>query len=440
MQQLPFKKIVNRTVDWSDQPLSSSNSTVADLTLKFEFGGQDKVGPVAAMLHVVPGKALTGELTEQTLSIDISPAQLSGAVADCQAAWWKHVIERRRISVSLSRQPYYYYHFHQKSESPVTVSEFNADILPQLTDEGHKLFTVIFRPGGTRYADTKKFGGRLRDVLQQKQDLRILINSEKFLAPWNFLYLGDNNSPPNTENFLGIRHLVEHDLEDAPLVDTEMAAPSRLSIQVDENIDVNDTTRRYGAIASFVKLLADRRIGKKDRNTKAEFLSALKSGAEESIFYFLCHGESGDDVKANFDNTTLYLTQRQSDQKEGITPSDIKASLDRTGPLKGRPLVFINSCRALKTGSIFYFGFASPFLHNDARAVVGSEIEMPVVFAKDFSKRFFEEFFRGGVDRSVGKVLLSLRREYLREHVNPLGLAYSLYRGGTLHLPVGVLP
>src|ERR1051325_3335169 len=48
--------------------------------------------------------------------------------------------------------------------------------------------------------------------------------------------------------------------------------------------------------------------------------------------------------------------------------------------LKGRPLVFINSC----------------------------------------------DFFRGGPENTIGKILLSSRRRYLEGLCNPLGLAYSL--------------
>ena len=56
--------------------------------------------------------------------------------------------------------------------------------------------------------------------------------------------------------------------------------------------------------------------------------------------------------------------------------------------------------------------------------------------------KFFTEFFQGGPENTIGKILLRSRRRYLNNLSNPLGLAYSLYRGGDVYLeaPLSALP
>jgi hypothetical protein len=394
------------------------------------------------MMRIIPGPRLQSQIEEQVVPVELSIANLAGAVADCQAVWWEHVIEGRSLITEIMNgglKPTRYA-YHRESKRPVSESIFRERILPKLAEAGDKLFVSIFRPNTRAYAKTKKVGGILRDLALQTPDLRILIRSDTFRAPWNFLYLG-NPRDPRIDDFLGYRHLVEHDLADAPLMESAMAAtPLKLAVHVDENIDRDAASTHFAAVADFLALLDKYDIGRQKRNYRQTFLDALRAGASENIFYFLCHGVAGDDTKANSDRVALYLTQSSGVAIEAIDPGDIQASLDRSGPLEGRPLVFINACRAMKSGSVYYDGFAKQFLNNEARSVLGPEIEMPVVFARDFAKRFFEEFFRGGTTKSVGRVLLELRREYLSEYLNPLGLAYSLYRGSDLHLSVGLVP
>ena len=61
---------------------------------------------------------------------------------------------------------------------------------------------------------------------------------------------------------------------------------------------------------------------------------------------------------------------------------------------------------------------------------------MNTVFADDFARAFLTLFFQG---ESVGTILLTLRRRYLREG-NPLALAYTLYSDADLRLDRRLLP
>lgn len=438
--------LTDATVGWTAAPPQAGAALKDGLTLSFEAAslhrtantagmvGMVGMAGIEVMLRVIPGPQLQARLPESMdllVPLAISKAKLAGAVAECQGEWWREVVERH----SLLR----HYPYHEKSFRPVSDSVFNSEVLPRLAKAGSGLFAAIFRPGEPRFRATKALGGVLRDLLLQERDLRILVRSDDFFAPWNFMYVGDWKLP-KVEHFLGFRHLVEHDAEAALAFDPVMPSFSELAFHFNEDIDLNPKTGAHAAGQKFLALLQQFGIARHQRNDKQTFLAALEKEADESVFYFLCHGTAGDDLRPNSDATRLFLTQPQGGGPEAISPSDLLLAFDNRGPLRGQPLVFINACRALKSGSIYFDGFASHFLNNDARCVLGPEIEMPVVFARDFAQRFFEEFFRAGPLKSVGQVLLDLRRDFFAQGLNPLGLAYSLYRGSDVYLSAVPIP
>jgi hypothetical protein len=85
--------------------------------------------------------------------------------------------------------------------------------------------------------------------------------------------------------------------------------------------------------------------------------------------------------------------------------------------------------------STFYESFGRVFLSRQASAVIGPQTEVPALFAGEFARCFFEEFFQGGSDNSLALVLHRLRRKMWDQYCNPLGLVYSLYRGADIFLP-----
>jgi hypothetical protein len=66
-------------------------------------------------------------------------------------------------------------------------------------------------------------------------------------------------------------------------------------------------------------------------------------------------------------------------------------------------------------------------MEKGSRGVIGTECSIPALFAAEWAKRFFNRFLSG---ESVGQAFLELRREFLREHHNVLGLLYALYCDG----------
>jgi hypothetical protein len=70
-----------------------------------------------------------------------------------------------------------------------------------------------------------------------------------------------------------------------------------------------------------------------------------------------------------------------------------------------------------------------------AYAFIGTEAQIPTLFADDFGKRFVEEYLRG---EPLGKIMCNARKFYARKYHNPFGLYYTLYGDGKVRLKQSV--
>ncbi|MGE5141352.1 MAG: CHAT domain-containing protein, partial [Rudaea sp.] len=158
----------------------------------------------------------------------------------------------------------------------------------------------------------------------------------------------------------------------------------------------------------------------------------LREGAN-AILYFYCHAISkGINDVGGPDASALLFTGFQA-----VTLGDLRLTAPVKKPLSGAPLIFINACESAQLSPLFYDGFVPYFIARGARGVIGTECQIPAVFADEFGRRFFDRFLCG---EPLGQSFLDLRREFLDRHNNPLGLLYALYSDGdTLVAPPLVL-
>src|SRR3546814_19060302 len=63
-------------------------------------------------------------------------------------------------------------------------------------------------------------------------------------------------------------------------------------------------------------------------------------------------------------------------------------------------------------------------MNKGARGVIGTECRMPAQFAAQWADAFFDALLAG---QPLGETVLALRRGFLSEHGNPLGLLYGLH-------------
>ena len=94
------------------------------------------------------------------------------------------------------------------------------------------------------------------------------------------------------------------------------------------------------------------------------------------------------------------------------------------GRFPRHPLVFLNADESALMSPPLSGGFIPFLVQRGARAVIGLECPLVADFADRFAREFWRRFLEEG--RSVGEIVLTLRRHYLEEH-NPLALAYTLY-------------
>lgn len=370
--------------------------------------------------------------------IPLTPEKLWGHVGACRRVWYESAVYHKEAGKFLLQE-------HWDFSSLPWVKE---KLLPQLAVAGARLFEAIFFPEKSakerdRFVRLRKIGERLQELTYERS-LFMRITSDSFYAPWNLIYshnLVDRVSGTDfqREGFWGYRHLVEHTPQSGGRA-SELATdwPLQIGVHVDGNIDTQLGVTTNRDVLAHLSSYAPEALSLIERRSKRELSSALaedpRQGLKDHILYFCCHATVEGDTAPRIDESYLALT----DSDAHITTGDLRFWVGENKFARS-PIVFLNACESAQMNSVFYQGFAALFLGLDASTVIGTQTEIPAVFAGEFARRFFEEFFQGDVDktalkRQIGTILLRMRQEFLDTYNNPLGLLYSLYRGADVHL------
>jgi hypothetical protein len=360
--------------------------------------------------------------------------EVTTVVEDVRHAWQKGVIDYRvDIPDSKERE----YPFLDGWDHRDTPQHLNA-VGPGLAIAGNKLFNEVFRP--------PKAGPELMDIARRIQlasatgPMTIEVISDCLFLPWWLMYtqpdgteLSFDGSNWMPEGFWGARHAIEHRIPAPGDYYRMEAADGRLRVGL--NVDSSMDTKQYKVVAPVVDFFKrDGRFATKDRTTRNELARAMrKDEFDDQIAYFCCHMKVAGDFAGrdgpNFAAATMTLTD------EPITVLDVRFWLEHR-QLEAHPLVFFNCCQGGQMQSLFYHSFAAELLARAANCVVGSQVDVPYVFAPEYARQFFEDFLKG--NRRVGFIVRDLANVLLRDHNNPLGLAFSLYQGLDTYLaPIG---
>jgi FtsP/CotA-like multicopper oxidase with cupredoxin domain len=301
------------------------------------------------------------------------------------------------------------------------------EALRTLARAGATLFNKLFdHPRST--ADARELGGWLRETATDpRRRLQIQVVSDQAPLPWPLLYLGDasDGATLDWDLFLGMRHVIERLPIQMPGLDNEIPSDRpQLSVSlnlhsgIDEQMRADYVARQQGWWTSTST--SRPRIHVTARTTRAEVLAALKDeSTDDRIFYLYCHGHSSD-VTDDEGPDASYL-----EFEDGLLVlRDLKLDAPMRRQLQGRPLVFINACDSASMSSTFYDGFVPYFIAKGARGVIGTECEIPAMFAAEWARAFFDRFLDG---EPLGDIVLALRRRFLAEHRNPLGLLYAVH-------------
>ncbi|HEU5013168.1 MAG TPA: CHAT domain-containing protein [Roseiflexaceae bacterium] len=310
--------------------------------------------------------------------------------------------------------------------------EVHAESLKKLARLGVYLYQKIFFAPGNG-ADARAMGQLLRDLSQQ-QRLSISVVAEHFTFPWALLYdrpFDENNVDP--EGFWGFKHIVAYlpEFSTATLInfDPHIHVDGALALGFVCNTTIDDDLKRNGFApavapqASFLQSLAGVHVS--TYTTISELYTLLNNpDLAAQLLYFYCHAESVLPSEAGgVDDSRVIL----SDGPATLEDLNIYAGTDGA-PLKHAPLVFLNACQSAELSPYLYDGLVPYMIAKGARGVLGTEVDTPALFAAEFAQAFLQRFVAG--NQPLGELLLDLRREYLTEKNNVMGLVYALYSSG----------
>jgi hypothetical protein len=108
-----------------------------------------------------------------------------------------------------------------------------------------------------------------------------------------------------------------------------------------------------------------------------------------------------------------------------------RAAEQTDGQQPSLPLIFLNACGS---ASVDYRGAASfpaRFLSAGNRGFIGTETNIPDVFAARFAERFYSHLLSGD---PVGRALNKAKWDMTITRRNPLGILYTLYADPDLHI------
>lgn len=327
-------------------------------------------------------------------------------------------------------------HYQQGIQIPENI---HREALRRLAEAGWFLFYKFFLD--TDDKELLALGERLLALGTQDQH-SLQISSRDFLLPWSLLYLAEEApSTPDevdTGRFLGYRHLIEHipfdqrpDVGyDIPSADPALSIGLNLNTGIDSEMGIQVVKQTQ----TFWHTLADQHVVQvSERLDDQSLIEALKDPElPDQIMYFYCHADSqGLDEKGGPGESSLQLSGNTT-----ITLKNLEIRAPTRRKLERAPLVFINACESAELSPLFYAGFMPYFTKKGARGVIGTECKVPALFAAEFAQRFFKAFLSG--KKTLAEVMFDLRREFLEQESNVLGLLYASYCDGDLRINPGL--
>lgn len=339
------------------------------------------------------------------------------------------------------------------------LSKLGTDIVVELFDyqNGSDIFSI---------------GQMLRQALTETSIIQISLSDDvqDFVFPWQILTVDDydrDDQPIDPNNLWGYRYVLEikrcGDGSDPRPIDKRDPTPVRM---IYGRWNFGNEPAHFAALQDIADAAKPRcELILPAIETRDDFVDALKKGGGE-VIYIYAHGQAAapmspaglkfrdtaqiqimralDEIKKNpNDITTAEAEQRKriletwyngmSDAATSfmtltfseVTLTNLRVAMPPTGPrLVDGPIVFLNTCESAQIWNAVTGSFVGFFLTRGARAVLGTETTIPVVFAEAFGRAVLQALFAG---KSLGQAVYDARQALLRHNRNPLGLCYSIY-------------
>jgi hypothetical protein len=304
--------------------------------------------------------------------------------------------------------------------------EVHLSSLKKLANLGYYLYQRLFF-SNLNDSSAYAMGTFLRE-LSQKHRLNLEIVAEQFVFPWVLLYDRDplDLNAVDPEGFWGFKHIIEYmpEFRSPTLVNFVPQIP--INGQVGLGFIFNkilDRDMSYPVVQNqldFLKGLPN--VTMSEHPYREDLFRLLQNAdAPEQLLYFYCDAESylpgeNDGV----DSSKLILSDGSVRLDELFTRAPTHQPA-----LKNAPLVFLNACKSASMSPYLYHGLVPYLLNRGVRGVIGTEVDTPAFFGAEFAQTFIKRFVAGG--KPLGELLLDMRREYLIEKHNIMGLLYALH-------------
>jgi hypothetical protein len=354
--------------------------------------------------------------------LNLSPTRLQEHVDVCRAVW------REVIATSSERRSRLFR--RRRTEQPWTARvQQDEDVLrkagARLACAGADLLKVTFSKGTNGLPALRE---RLRSALAGA-DRVITVYADEFFLPWPMLYLhpvgagelAADGGNWRAEGFLGYRHVIEQATDNFVPTAAIPADSSGLAFGFTFDPAI-DAEQGVSCIVAQQKFFAEQSaLRREERSSKRDVEKAFREPLRDQISYFFLHSrtaaEEGRIVPGRF-----FLGQ------DHIEAAEIRSWCET---LPSEPLFFFNACQAGQMRTLFYESFALLLLELRARGLIGPQVDIPTLFAQEYARRFFAALLAKDVSPPprVGSIVRGLARDFIDKDRNPLGLAYSLYKG-----------
>ncbi len=275
--------------------------------------------------------------------------------------------------------------------------------------------------------------------------------SEKAPFPWDVLYKGDRYQDGDPEMFWGLGYSPARILtlgKDVSQHVREQTLPSDMLFCLHHYLRQTHE-QEWPAIERLVRATRQDRfrllgpLGGLTKIHDGEALLEYLDQANHNMLHFACHCQQYD---AGSD--ALLVSLINDEGVEGDLPViqlETYTFDDFEGHFQRQPLVFLNACQSAGGGDELRKEFSLPhaFIKRGAAAIIATACLVPDRFAAAFARQFYKFFLHGkeiiitdeqtGEERkqlrpmTIGEALTETRWYFLKEHNNPLGLAYGLY-------------
>lgn len=280
----------------------------------------------------------------------------------------------------------------------------------------------------------QSLGDQACEVIDRYEDkgegLDVTIRARRFPLLWEFIYTGQPTGPVAPELFWGLHHQVSRFLIGADFL-PEILDPAGGVLfcrnQVLEHwlmemqkIQALAGSLRFALLDDFLETLDSDFDKLQDR-----IVHACTSG-DFSFVHMASHVYPDPDDESVL-GSQLALSYRDSTVEINLRHLN---ALRRNPTLRfaQNPLLFLNACRTMTNPEYLNQGESFPrsFLKLGAGAVVATACDIPDAFAMEFANKFYE-LFLGDTPLPASEALRQARWHFIKNHNNPLGLAYGLY-------------